>query len=349
MAKLEPNLMEAIKSEIAAGYISQRTHPTLPLRILNYTPKAQYDWRWNPATSICRGLILDDKDEVVARPFPKFFSLEQLGGVLPQEPYEIYEKMDGSLGILYKSEDSYAIASRGSFESNQACWGTEILREKYSQVPLDNSLTYLFEVIHPENRIVVDYKGVRDLVLLAAIVTSTGEEIPLECLSGVGFPLVKKYDWWSINYLLNHPDNSREGYVLKYASGTRIKIKFEEYKRLHRLMTNVSAKTIWECLSAGRQDDLLMIKEAGSPQLSEFVDRISNQLTAAFSLIDSDARINLAGIPPGTPMKEVAAHCFTKRYPHIMLAIYREKPEVDEMIWELVKPSGSQNFRVRSE
>lgn len=54
----QPSLdVEAIQREIAAGYINEQPHPSASLRILNYSQRAQFDWRWNAETMQCRGLI----------------------------------------------------------------------------------------------------------------------------------------------------------------------------------------------------------------------------------------------------------------------------------------------------
>lgn len=230
----------AIQDEIASGYINEQAHPSAPLRILNYSQRAQFDWRWNAATMQCRGLIVDADWNVVARPFEKFFSFEQLGGDVPVEPFEAYEKMDGSLGILYFLDGVPQIASRGSFISDQAKRATDMLSDKYAGAQFDENHTYLFEIIYPENRIVVDYGDREELVLLAIIETATGKEIPLSEYDSP-FPVVKRYDGFSqFDELLATQDQSREGFVVRFESGQRVKIKFDEYKRLHKLLTGVS-------------------------------------------------------------------------------------------------------------
>jgi RNA ligase len=90
-----------VEEQVRGGYISKQRHPSAPLTIYNYTHKCQYDWKWTPEALTCRGLIVADSGEIVARPFPKFFSVEQLNGQTPAEPFEVYEKLDGSLGVLY--------------------------------------------------------------------------------------------------------------------------------------------------------------------------------------------------------------------------------------------------------
>lgn len=183
--------IEAIKEEIAAGYISEQQHPSSLLRILNYTQRTQYEWRWNKETMQCRGLIVDENWNVVKRPFPKFFSLEQLGGKFPSESFDVYDKLDGSLGILYHINHVPMIATRGSFVSDQAIRATKIYQEKYGGIKVDNDKTYLFEIIYPENRIVVDYGDQEDLILLSVIETATGKEATK--LPEIGFPVAKQY------------------------------------------------------------------------------------------------------------------------------------------------------------
>ncbi|MCC6744610.1 MAG: hypothetical protein IT175_12190 [Acidobacteria bacterium] len=167
-----------IRQLVAGGYVSARRHPTEPLTIYNYTARCQYDGHWTPMTRQCRGLIADDSGQVVARPFPKFFNYGDLAvGEIPDEPFDVFEKLDGSLGVLYRTADGPAIATRGSFTSEQALLATDMLRSRYAGAEFLDGCTYLFEIIYPENRIVVDYGGESRLVLLAVIDTATGVEV----------------------------------------------------------------------------------------------------------------------------------------------------------------------------
>jgi RNA ligase len=323
---------DAIRREIEAGYISEQRHPEWDLRILNYTQRCQFDWRWNSQTMQCRGLIVDDAWNIIARPFPKFFSVEQLGGVIPVEPFEAYEKLDGSLGILYQYGDEPRVASRGSFTSEQAVRATEIFQKRYSHIPLNPYSTYLFEIIYPENRIVVDYGGVEDLVLLAVIDTETGVEMPSK---DIGFPMVKRYDGFrQFDELLANQDSSREGFVVRFESGQRVKIKFDEYKRLHKLLTGVSPKAIWEVLRSG--SDISKVIERVPDEFFKWVRETENDLRGAFASIESDARSEMRYV--GT-RKELAERFKKCRYPAVMFNMLDNK-DYSETIWKLIKPSG---------
>lgn len=142
---------------VTDGYILVNKHPEHNLRILNYSRKVQFEKFWNSFTLLCRGLIIDDDGNVVAMPFVKFFNYEEhKAEEIPTTNFEVFDKMDGSLGILFYYAGNWHIATRGSFVSDQAIRAKEILK-KYNTEDLDEEITYLFEIIYPENRIVVNY------------------------------------------------------------------------------------------------------------------------------------------------------------------------------------------------
>src|SRR4028119_412849 len=130
---MEETFSQLLPEMLREGYVCVQRHPTAPLFIYNYTPKAQYERVWNEVTLQCRGLILDEGGKVVARPFRKFFNLEEVDS-LPAEPFEVYEKLDGSLGILYWTGEQAFIATRGSFTSEQSRKANQILHARYGHV-----------------------------------------------------------------------------------------------------------------------------------------------------------------------------------------------------------------------
>jgi len=143
---------------IEKGLISERKHPNADLWIYNYTPVVQYDRLWDAITKSCRGLIMDGAGNVIARPFSKFFNLqEHQPSEIPNEPFDVYEKMDGSLGIIYWIGNTPYIATRGSFESEQSIHATNVLHTRYAHLfnKLNRKYTYLVEILYPENRIVI--------------------------------------------------------------------------------------------------------------------------------------------------------------------------------------------------
>ncbi|WP_230422743.1 T4 RnlA family RNA ligase, partial [Catenulispora pinistramenti] len=147
---------EELAREIAAEKVARRTHPTLPLSIYSYSRACQYEQYWTPITTRTRGLIVDDSTgRVAAWCLPKFFNHGQHGKFdyappLPEEPFEVYDKVDGSLGIVFHHDGAWHAASKGSFISDQAAWAGRYLA-KADTSALDPSVTYLAEIVYPEN------------------------------------------------------------------------------------------------------------------------------------------------------------------------------------------------------
>jgi RNA ligase len=130
------------------GLVTKQVHKNLPLSIWNYSPKAQYESAWDqyPLLLQTRGLIMDNDGNVVARPFKKFFNIEE-NRHTPTQDFEVFEKMDGSCIILFYYNDEWIFATRGSFTSEQAIKAKE-LSSKYPLENLDKNNTYLFEIIY---------------------------------------------------------------------------------------------------------------------------------------------------------------------------------------------------------
>ncbi|MEU0783489.1 RNA ligase [Streptomyces sp. NPDC006173] len=255
-----------LAAAIDAGHVTRKPHPALPLSIYTYTRAAQYEHAWTPATVRCRGLIADDKTgDIVAWPFPKFFNVGEhaygndYAPPLPEgETFEVYDKVDGSLGIVFHYDGRWRAASKGSFTSEQAQWAQAWL-DSHDTTWLQYGTTYLNEIVYPANRIVVDYGQRQDLVLLAAF-DDDGREIPLTVAGGdwtyVG-NVVQSWPALPLADLLKRTEANQtpqggattgtrtEGYVIRYANGLRAKAKLAEYVRLHKVLTGITERDIW--------------------------------------------------------------------------------------------------------
>jgi T4 RnlA family RNA ligase len=334
-----------LKKMIAEGYVHVQKHPTLDLFIYNYSPTAQYERVWNDVTLMCRGLILDAEFNIVARPFAKFFNLgESENQVLPNEPFEVYEKLDGSLGIMYFVDNQAFIATRGSFTSDQAVKANAILNEKYAQIlrgSLDKTKTYLFEIIYPENRIVVDYGATEDLILTAIVNNATGKDLPLV---DIGFPLVKQYHGiHDIHILKTLEETNREGFIIKYKSGLRYKVKFEEYMRIHRIVTQVSNINIWEYMSADMPFDEIL--DRVPDEFYDWVKKTSESLKMQFETIENQCKLDFKILDN---RKESALYFQTCAYPSVLYKMLDEKP-YDAVIWKMLRPDFQKPFSKNNE
>lgn len=243
------------------GYVRLQTHSTEPLTIANYTEICQFERVWNSVTLNCRGLIFNSNTlEIVSRPLPKFFNHDEPNAPVIglHEAVSVTDKMDGSCGILYqKPSGGRAISTRGSFHSEQAEHATSLLNTKYvSWEPADH-LTYIWEIIYPGNRIVCDYGDMDDLVLLGAVGISSGKvygpnEIPAgELWPG---PLTAVFECSSYGEALSMPPREgKEGVVIRTTDGRTVKWKQEDYKALHKLVTGLNARAVWQLMVDGKK------------------------------------------------------------------------------------------------
>lgn len=349
-----------------AGLVKAQYHPSLPLAIHNYTAEAQFTkGAWdNPAVRLCRGLITDTHtDEIIARPFPKFFNYGQ--GEAPvisvTEQVTVLDKLDGSLGILYPTEwGLYSIATRGSFDSEQAREATHIWRTKYQNnwhPPVTNindrhEWTTLFEIIYPENRIVVDYGDMRDLVLLAFVNIHTGAIHPATWSHGYPGPVAECMPYETLGEALAAPPRpNAEGLVVTtWPFGEMVKIKQDDYVELHRIVTGLSEKVIWEHLSTGGH-----IKELLAKVPDEFHDwmmAVNTRLLAEHSIIRqraitefSQIKYDLAG---EKSRKAFAMQAKTSPDAPLLFMLYDNKP-IDDAIWKRLKPVGDTRIFARGE
>lgn len=337
---------------VEEGYITVQKHPTANLYIWNYTHRAQFDRKWTPETMVARGLITDSDYKVIARPFTKFFNYEEYIGQdsklqpLPIESFTLTDKMDGSLGILYWIGNEPFIATRGSFTSPQAIKATEILQKfRIHELDWKKEWTYLFEIIYPENRIVVDYGKREDLILLAVIETETGRELDIyKENADRGFAFVSPID--GVTNLeevkLKVKDNA-EGYVIRFESGFRVKVKFEEYVRLHRLITNINSRRIWETLKNGRTLDEIL--DRVPDEFYTWVRRIETELRSEFKKIDDYVKEKIVEVKKLETRREQALYIQEHlKYQSAVFALLNGKDPAN-FIWKSIRPNAEKPFR----
>lgn len=331
-----------LEREIAEGYVRVRKHPTLLLDILNYSEKAQYEQRWNAVTRNCRGLIVDDAGNVVSRPWPKFYNLGEHDGVkLPEINLDAkcvtQDKLDGSLGILFPTSDGPAIATRGSFESDQAKWATTWLRENFPDWKPDPRTTYLFEIVYAANRIVLNY-DFEGLVLLGCHDTETYSPRHDALWPGRRVAVLPPR---SVREALAMPDrDNAEGVVCTVGTGANramVKLKQEGYLAKHRVVTGLSEKIIWEHLSRG--DSMVGLIEEIPDEYHGWVRETTDKLQAEFISIQETATSQWEVRPRGVHRSEFAEYAKQCDYPAIMFRWYDDK-NADDIIWNMVKPKG---------
>jgi len=348
-------LLKTLETYYNEGWLIKQTHPYKDLTIWNYSRATMWEDHWDEVTLMCRGLVTNSKGDIVSRCFPKFFNWEQLlsvGYTVPNEPFDLYEKMDGQLGLVFWYEDEWIFASRGSFTSIYAERGMKMLK-LCNYTMLDKDYTHIFEIIFKEGRIVCRY-DYEDIVLLGAINIKSGKELNIHEweYETLGFRLVKKHGAISdFKTLKESISDDAEGYVIKFKSGFRMKIKGEEYCRLHSIITKISSRDIWKYL----KDDLPMgeLLECVPDEFDKWIHEQINIMKNSYVLIESRAvhtynsEINTEEI---TCRKDIALKIMTydKGLRGLFFNMYDGR-DYSPLIWAKIYPKYSKPFTINDE
>jgi len=268
------DLISALDNRVRKGLVSVRERG--PLCIYNYTKNCTEEGAWDDITKKSRGLIIDrDRKLIVGHGISKFFNTDEPKGpkideLLSFGSAEVTDKLDGSIGILYPDPltSEWRIATRGSFESDQALWATWFLNEKHPNLAQHgHRLSLNFEIIYPQNRIIVDYGGREELCLIAAVNCMTGRSVPRKELEQiaveVNVPIVPSRSLTILEALdlVKNPVGSAtesEGWVFFWPEhNLRVKFKRSNYMKLSRILSRLSMRAVFEAVRDGHYDELV--------------------------------------------------------------------------------------------
>ena len=179
--------LEKLSEEVKNGYVTIHENPDKKIFNYTYSRLTEQENHWNEITLRTRGLILDSNGRIIFNCPRKFFNFQQNNFANDtyerlKDDFKIYEKLDGSaIWVVNDSEYGFIVSSKSSFTSEHATWAKEIIEQKFKEKDLifKEGICYCFELIHPENRIVVDY-GEEKTLKLWGLKTQSGETIELE-------------------------------------------------------------------------------------------------------------------------------------------------------------------------
>jgi RNA ligase len=345
---LDVNKLDEMRRD---GYIRQAKHPELPLVSECYTKQTMFERAWTHETRTCRGLIWNtETGQVVARPFAKFFNWGEPSCpmIQPDEWVKVWDKLDGSLGIIYDTPVGPAVATKNSFQSPQAEHATQVLRERYSDFRAPRDFTALVEIIYPDNRVVLDYDEVDDLFYLGAVFIENGVSarnvpfympFPESKLLGTG-PFLEMADHFTTTTRPN-----AEGVVIHAVNrDIRVKVKQADYLELHKVATGLNKKQLWQWLSEGKSiNEILMgipeeLHDWAFPILQDMCTKFTDldiYIAEQWWLIQNELRPvdrkELAGLMQSWP----------KWVSHGIWFLYDGHEErYNEFLWKQVRPSG---------
>ena len=308
-------LYAGLEAAVAAGNIIRKDCPDTGRALYVYSDRCVYEDAWNEFSLLARGLILHPATEtVVATPFPKFFNAGERGRPIPAGSFEVYEKVDGSLAIIHHWQGRWRCATKGSFNSSQAAWVEAHLAASDTSWLVPGA-TYLCEAIYSENRIIIQYD--RDNLFLIGAHREDGTEAGWpemrDIADRMGWERPAPHNMGAFHELVAYvrtlPGN-REGVVVRFEDGTRLKVKGDAYCRIHASISRCTPLAIWEALAAGddleamRRDlpeefppDFDGIRAALDAQVSSIVSRVREAVAEVAGLTDKELGQSLDRLP----------------------------------------------------
>jgi len=351
--------LEPYELRVQAGYLRKSEERGLVL--YKYTDQCTFEKKWDEYTRAARGIIFKKlTGECVARPFPKFFNIGEMPETflkdLPDEEYECFDKLDGSLGIMYWRHGRIFMATAGSLMSDQAIEATRMLNEyNLDYFDQDNQFTLLFEIIYPENKIVCDYGDERKLVLLGGywlkgVEMNRGEILAIS--QETGFPVAEKYDY-TIEQMLELQKTlpyDKEGFVVRFKSGLRVKIKGEDYLRIHRAISGATPLGIWRHLDGGRLPKDYM--EGIPEEVIVTVETLEEELHRQYRLVLSDIKEDIDNltfnvVPWGDDKRKelglyLKSNAKKLKHPSAMFPYLNDNSDgVEKYIMKKIRPTGN--------
>ena len=241
---------QKLARNVSRGYVRIQHHNTLPLSIYTYSRKAVFDNEWNEVTTKTRGLVVHGPtNEIIGRPFEKFFGYNTPGisETYPRSvenveklvgPPLLLEKVNGHLGTLWRYDNHWGIATKGSFHSPHAEWANNWFANHFDgNIGIfPTGFTPVFEIICQDIQAHPIRYECDELVLLALVKNETGEEINYDTLNEIAkknkLRVANRFGF-SLQRALELDTTVMEGFVASYPIAgkppLKLKIKFPSY------------------------------------------------------------------------------------------------------------------------
>lgn len=296
------NSLVTLNEELA---ISSKVNEDDGRIILNYS---QIDSpKFNPVVRECRGLVLDQDYNLVARAFNRFFNVGEHVEEQKKFVWEdsiAYDKEDGTLIICYYWNNRWNINTRNTFGDGTVggvegltwtSWFNDIMCKYNSdwRSSLDNQYTYVFELCSRLNKIVRDYKEPKLFLLTTFFqdLESTHEcTNSLAKLAKVDSPIVRSFsDVYDVtNYLAEQAqdDATYEGVVIRDIHNKRLKAKSQSYVHLHHIAGNGAIgtpKRILPFILKGEEAEVICY----FPEIEEYVMKIKTKVDKVLQEVDN--------------------------------------------------------------
>lgn len=332
------------------GKLRHAKHPSRDLHVWTYSQATVYGREWDDLTLMSRGLVTDSEGVVLSRPFRKFFNWgEPLapGPEVTSQPFWAYDKEDGTLIVVSLDANGDRIVNtKGSFTT----WHTEATESLLGDWKPYPGMTAVFEFIHPQNRIVLDYGEYEGVILLGAVDIEDGTDhyAPADYAGASGWEgriaTPRSFNLHSMLQTVANPENgpNREGFVVVWPTNDgpspRVKLKFAQYVQLHATLSRLNNVAVWEALSTGTFDALLDIVP---DEIYDKVRECADELNQAHEILSNGCKYDAQlAMGVSTVRKEQAAwvlrHCGNSS---LVFAALDNKASYESMVWNQIKPA----------
>jgi RNA ligase len=98
----------------------------------------------------------------------------------------------------------------------------------------------------------------------------------------LGWPVARRHAFASFSELVEHArglPKTEEGFVIRFVDGLRLKLKGDEYKRIHALISRCTPLAMWEAMQAG--DDMQAIRRDLPEEFWDDFDAITSTVGEA--------------------------------------------------------------------
>lgn len=323
----------------------------------NYT----YGSPWcNPITRECRSLILERGTwDVVAYPFRRFYNVqEECADTVVPESSVCWEKVDGSLIILYPYKDKWRVATRKCVDgSGSLPYGQKTFKEKFFEIfhrkgySLPSqcfNFCFMFEIVGPKNRVVTEYED--DLYLVGIRSLLTLNEIHPNMVNNMlgknDVQIPDSFPFESIDEVVEQKMDDLgkfdEGFVIcdygkrcKDGSFQRVKVKNPHHAKLAKLSYDLSptTKDMVKVVLEGIDDDIRVIF---SGERKEKLEHIENKIQELIDTIQKkideidgnhSSRKELAKMISDFPFRHCIFGLIDGKYETATDAVFSLKPE----------------------
>lgn len=134
---------------------------------------------------------------------------------------------------------------------------------------------------------------------------------------------------------------NKEGFVIRFKNGVRVKMKFSEYVKLHRIITGVSNIAIWEYLAEGKSFEELL--EKVPDEFYQWVKKTQSEIVSEYNKILAESKSAFKELES---RKETALYVQTQKHPSVLFHMLNGK-RPDKIIWKMVRPKFSTPYKVK--